>query len=105
MLTTQELLSQIALACGLADQSHLSKFFRSEPGESPGAWCRRNLSDAQAEVRNSRLRASRWGTVAQARLYQIIRQSGEIADRSFEIEFFDAGVAVAGLGGEVRGRI
>ena len=32
------------------------------------------------------------GTVAEQRLYQLIRQSGPIADRQFEIEFLDSGV-------------
>jgi thiol-disulfide isomerase/thioredoxin len=32
------------------------------------------------------------GTVTDQRLYQLIRQSGHIADRLFEIEFLDAGV-------------
>jgi hypothetical protein len=32
------------------------------------------------------------GTIAEARLYQLIRQDGPIADRSFEITFLDAGV-------------
>ncbi|HEX6314761.1 MAG TPA: hypothetical protein VFZ73_07875 [Gemmatimonadaceae bacterium] len=32
------------------------------------------------------------GTVAEQRLYQLIRQSGPIVDRTFEIEFLDAGV-------------
>ena len=32
------------------------------------------------------------GTVTDQRLYQLIRQSGHIADRQFEIEFLDAGV-------------
>jgi AraC family transcriptional regulator len=43
MLTTRDSLSQIALLCGLADQAHLSKLFRREVGETPGAWRRRNL--------------------------------------------------------------
>ena len=34
------------------------------------------------------------GTVTEQRLYQLIRQSGHIADRQFEIEFLDAGVEV-----------
>jgi thiol-disulfide isomerase/thioredoxin len=33
------------------------------------------------------------GTVSEQRLYQLIRQPGPIADRQFEIEFLDAGVA------------
>ena len=32
------------------------------------------------------------GAVDEPRLYQLIRQSGPIADRSFEIEFLDPGV-------------
>jgi AraC family transcriptional regulator len=43
MLTTRNSLSQIALLCGLADQAHLSKLFRREVGETPGAWRRQNL--------------------------------------------------------------
>jgi hypothetical protein len=35
--------------------------------------------------------AEGWGSVQEARLYQLIRQPGNIADRTFEIEFFDAG--------------
>ena len=31
------------------------------------------------------------GTVSEARLYQLIRQHGPIADRTFEITFLDAG--------------
>lgn len=34
------------------------------------------------------------GTVTEQRLYQLIRQSGPIVDRLFEIEFLDAGVEV-----------
>jgi AraC family transcriptional regulator len=54
MLYTHAPLSQIALAIGLADQSHLCKLFRRGVGETPGAWRRRNLSDAQAEGRSLR---------------------------------------------------
>jgi hypothetical protein len=32
------------------------------------------------------------GTVAEQRMYQVIRQPKPIADRQFEIEFLDAGV-------------
>ena len=32
------------------------------------------------------------GTVTEQRLYQLVRQSGSIADRQFEIEFLDSGV-------------
>jgi hypothetical protein len=33
-----------------------------------------------------------FGTVSEHRLYQLIRQSGPIRDRTFEIEFLDPGV-------------
>ncbi|WP_225767594.1 helix-turn-helix domain-containing protein [Inquilinus sp. Marseille-Q2685] len=46
MLTTRDPLSQIALACGLASQSHLSKLFRRWLGETPSAWRRRNQTGA-----------------------------------------------------------
>src|SRR3954454_19374460 len=39
-------LSEIALACGFSDQSHLCKAFRREIGETPAAWRRRNLLGA-----------------------------------------------------------
>jgi AraC family transcriptional regulator len=43
MLQSQEPLSQIALACGFADQAHYSRVFRDVVGFSPNAWRRRNL--------------------------------------------------------------
>ena len=46
MLTTSDPLSQIALACGLTNQAHLSKLFRRWLGETPSAWRRRNLTAA-----------------------------------------------------------
>jgi AraC-like DNA-binding protein len=58
MLTTDDSLSHIALACGMADQAHLSKLFRRRVGETPGAWRLRNLTDAEAEARSRRLKAS-----------------------------------------------
>lgn len=42
MISTSENLSQIALACGLVDQSHLCRCFRQITGATPGAWRRRN---------------------------------------------------------------
>jgi|AraplaMF_Cvi_mMS_1032046.scaffolds.fasta_scaffold03928_3 AraC-like DNA-binding protein len=42
MLGTRDPLSQIALACGLASQAHLSKLFRRWLGETPSAWRRRH---------------------------------------------------------------
>ena len=50
MLTTVEPLSQIALTCGLADQSHLTKLFRRWLNESPRAWRRENRTEAQADT-------------------------------------------------------
>ena len=42
MLTGDEPLSQVALACGFSDQAHMTKLFRQVIGRSPGAW-RRDL--------------------------------------------------------------
>lgn len=50
MLTTDSALGQIALDCGLADQSHLSRLFQKFVGESPAAW-RRARTRARADVR------------------------------------------------------
>jgi hypothetical protein len=35
-----------------------------------------------------------YGTVTEQRMYTLIRQSGEIADRQFEIEFFGSGAEI-----------
>jgi AraC-like DNA-binding protein len=43
MLSTEASLSDIALDCGLADQSHLTRLFRRIVGESPRAWRRARL--------------------------------------------------------------
>ena len=40
MLTTDEPLCQIGLACGLSDQAHFSKMFSRVYGMPPGAWRR-----------------------------------------------------------------
>lgn len=40
MLLTDQPLSQIAVACGFADQAHLSRRFRQSTGTSPSAWRR-----------------------------------------------------------------
>jgi AraC-like DNA-binding protein len=48
MLSTAASLSEIALDCGLADQSHLTRLFRRYFGESPAAWRRARL-DERAE--------------------------------------------------------
>jgi len=44
MLSTDASLSDIALDCGLADQSHLTRLFRRIVGESPRAWRRARIS-------------------------------------------------------------
>jgi AraC-like DNA-binding protein len=40
MTSSRERLSDIALACGFADQSHLNRYFRRVVGISPGSWRR-----------------------------------------------------------------
>lgn len=45
MLMTDEPLSQIAIACGLCDQAHLSKLFRRATGMSPNAWRRQRRGE------------------------------------------------------------
>jgi AraC-like DNA-binding protein len=40
MLSTRKSLAEIALECGLSDQSHLTKSFRRVVGISPAAWRR-----------------------------------------------------------------
>jgi len=44
MLTTDMALGHIALECGLADQSHLSRLFQKLLGESPAAWRRARVN-------------------------------------------------------------
>lgn len=48
MLTTDDPLSQIAVACGLCDQSHLTRLFRRHVGASPNAWRRSNRGGPDA---------------------------------------------------------
>jgi AraC family transcriptional regulator len=43
MLSTDASLSEIALDCGLADQSHLTRLFRRIAGETPRAWRRARI--------------------------------------------------------------
>jgi AraC family transcriptional regulator len=50
MLSTADPLSQIAYACGFADQSHFTKVFRRGVGQTPSAWRRHNLTEAQAQA-------------------------------------------------------
>ena len=51
MLSTDAPLSEIALDCGLADQSHLTRLFRRIAGESPRAWRRARSRRAYSTVR------------------------------------------------------
>lgn len=45
MRTSDEPLSQVAIACGLCDQSHFCRVFRRATGLSPAAWRRANALD------------------------------------------------------------
>jgi AraC-like DNA-binding protein len=47
MLSTDESLSQIAFACGFADQSHFTKVFRRGLGETPHMWRRLNVTETK----------------------------------------------------------
>ncbi len=47
MTSERQRLSDIALACGFADQSHMNRVFRRVEGVSPGAW-RRSAEMAQS---------------------------------------------------------
>jgi AraC family transcriptional regulator len=50
MQTTSDALADIALACGLADQSHFSTAFRRIEGETPNAWRRRHFSQPVSAI-------------------------------------------------------
>jgi transcriptional regulator GlxA family with amidase domain len=47
MRTTSEPLCQIAIACGLCDQSHFCRVFRRIVGQSPNTWRRANADSPQ----------------------------------------------------------
>ncbi len=49
MLLSDQPLSQIALACGFADQPHYCRVFRDVVGLSPNAWRRQNMLEAPDE--------------------------------------------------------
>jgi AraC family transcriptional regulator len=49
MLLSDQPLSQIALACGFADQAHYCRVFRGVIGLSPNAWRRQNMREAPDE--------------------------------------------------------
>src|SRR5690606_5140635 len=42
LLTTEDSMCQISLACGMCDQAHLTRVFRRIVGDSPMAWRRRH---------------------------------------------------------------
>ena len=42
LLTTEESMCQISLACGMCDQAHMTRVFRRVVGDSPMAWRRRH---------------------------------------------------------------
>jgi AraC-like DNA-binding protein len=68
MLTTNEPLSQISLACGMADQSHFTRIFRRLTGKTPGQW--RTWKRRQRELRavaDLEIRRVRNGTSSQGR--------------------------------------
>jgi AraC family transcriptional regulator len=56
MLTTDAPLAQIALACGLSDQAHLSRLFQHIVGSSPNAW--RRVSRIAGQQRAPQARTS-----------------------------------------------
>jgi AraC-like DNA-binding protein len=44
MLNTRAPLSEIAIACGFADQAHLARMFHREVGMAPNRWRRANFA-------------------------------------------------------------
>ena len=48
MLTTDDPLSQIALACGMTDQAHFTRTFRRIIGQSPRQWRTSRLGHARS---------------------------------------------------------
>jgi AraC-like DNA-binding protein len=64
MLSTDDPLAQIALDCGLADQAHLSRWFRRLIGVSPAAWRREHRAWSQSHavvaIARERSKTSQW---------------------------------------------
>lgn len=60
MLVSDDSLSDIALACGMVDQSHLCKIFRQVTGRTPAAWRRAR----RAFITDEELRPDRPGVAA-----------------------------------------
>jgi len=61
-------------------QGHRIRFRITIDGAAPGA------------NQGSDVNAGGWGSVQDPRMYQLIRQKGLVADRTFEVQFLDAGV-------------
>ena len=57
LLQTDEPLAQIALACGLCDQAHLSRLFRQAFGVPPAKWRRSRRGEEEAGSSNACLRS------------------------------------------------
>lgn len=62
MISTNQQLTEIALTCGFADQSHLNRSFRRVIGVSPGRWRRTSSQitgkDSEASAEGARRHAS-----------------------------------------------
>jgi len=54
LATTHQSIAQIALECGLADQSHLTRIFNRFVGVPPRAWRCRSVADAGRRARGAR---------------------------------------------------
>jgi len=72
------------LVLGLAKDSAPVRYRVTLDGFAPGADCGVDCAAGAGEVR-------------EPRLYQLIRQSGAVTDRTFEIEFLDPGVRALGF--------
>lgn len=48
---TSESIADIALSCGFADQSHLTRVFHASVGDSPAAWRRRRKAGGGGALR------------------------------------------------------
>jgi hypothetical protein len=70
----------VHLVTGPPSREHPVRFRVSVDGQAPGPAHGLDIDDAGN------------GTAADQRLYQLIRQPAPIVDRTFEIEFLDAGV-------------
>ena len=70
----------VHLVMGPLRQESAVRFRVSMDGQPPGPAHGLDVDDSGS------------GTVREQRLYQLIRQPGPIVDRTFEIEFLDAGV-------------